>query len=137
MLAEFVIAWVVLVALLLIYSEYTHAAYVGIIAGVLLLIMGAWVLTDANGIEVRTGEIQNYNNTAASVAINATVINSTQSGNITTLYQYSTLVIPIYAGYTVEQLTGILALLFGLAMMLIYTLRFWGQHRSPNAAGGG
>lgn len=137
MLAEFVIAWVVLVALLLIYSEYTRAAYVGIISGVLLLIMGAWVLTDVNGIEVRTGEIQNYNNTAASVAINSTVINSTQSGNITTIYQYSTLVIPIYAGYTVEQLTGILALLFGLAMMLIYSLRFWGQHKIPNAAGGG
>jgi len=131
MLAELVIAWVVLVALLLIYSEYTKAAYVGIIAGVLLLILGAWVLTDINGIEVRVGEIQNYNQTAASISINSTAINSSQSGNITTIYQYSTLVIPIYAGYTVEQLTGILALLFGLAMMLIYSLRFWGQHRNP------
>ena len=134
MLAEFVIAWVVLVILLLIYSEYTKAAYVGIIAGILLIILGAWVLTDLSGIEVKSGEYQDYNQSASSVVINSTSINSSQSGNITTIYQYSKLVIPIYAGYTVEQLTAILSLLFGLAMMLIYSLRFWGMHHQAGVA---
>lgn len=129
MLFEFIIAWIVLVTLLLVYSEKTKSAYIGIIAGVLLIIFGAWLLTDTNGIEIQTGEFQTYNQTASSVAVNLTSINSTQAGTITTLYQYSKLQVPIYAGYTIEQLTAILGLLFGLAIMLIYTLKFWGYHK--------
>ena len=61
MLFELIILAVLIVAALVAYSEYTKHAYVGVIAGAILIILGLLVLTDVTGIQVKTGETITYN----------------------------------------------------------------------------
>ena len=60
MLFEFIIIAVLVVAAMVAYSEYTKHPYVGVIAGVILIIMGLLLLTDMTGIQVKTGETITY-----------------------------------------------------------------------------
>ena len=57
---EFLIVACLIIAVLIAYSEYTKHPYVGIIGGAMLIILGVLLLTDATGIQFKTGETVSY-----------------------------------------------------------------------------
>lgn len=56
MLFESILILSLIIVILVVYSEKTNTAYTGIIAGVLLIFMGIFLLTDPNGIQIKNGE---------------------------------------------------------------------------------
>lgn len=85
MLIDLVLGFGVLVGILTILAEGTKKPEVGVMAALLLLMLGLWVLTD--GMQYKTGETV----TTSITGTNPTTSTETVDGNVTTIYLNTTM----------------------------------------------
>jgi len=111
MLLEVAGFWGAMIVLLFLYSEISGMKALAIAPAIMLLVLGYWLLSDASGIEVRTGVDVTMNSYLDNVT------NHTITSQNTT-YQYAKAVVPVLGGFSLEGIVGLFCEILGLGLIL-------------------